>query len=72
MIIFLLEKHLIYKSFINIKIVYFRQKFNVNFKYYLACHSLCKTCNGPLINNCLSCFEENNRYYVSGLNICLC
>ncbi|CAK68861.1 unnamed protein product (macronuclear) [Paramecium tetraurelia] len=36
------------------------------------CHPMCKTCNGPNQNNCLTCHDYQNRQYYIGKNICLC
>ena len=38
----------------------------------LFCHVSCKSCIGPLENQCLSCYENFNYFFDSDKNMCIC
>ncbi|CAD8166312.1 unnamed protein product [Paramecium pentaurelia] len=52
-------------------------KFEYNYeddKQFLfnVCHYSCKTCDGPLENNCISCQDNSNRHYLNEQKKCKC
>ncbi|CAD8117347.1 unnamed protein product [Paramecium primaurelia] len=39
---------------------------------YINCHPTCKECDGPTKDDCLSCYEDSNRRYISEYKVCIC
>ncbi|CAD8109141.1 unnamed protein product [Paramecium sonneborni] len=50
----------------------FVSNYNENLNKEYSCHSSCKTCFGPLQNNCLSCYENPQNIYLEEQNQCSC
>lgn len=38
----------------------------------LVCHYSCKTCDGPLENNCINCEDNSSRHYLNEQKKCKC
>ncbi|CAD8137809.1 unnamed protein product [Paramecium octaurelia] len=38
----------------------------------ISCHPICKQCDGPTKDDCLSCFEDSNRRYLPEFKQCIC
>ncbi|KAL4505324.1 hypothetical protein ABPG72_002386 [Tetrahymena utriculariae] len=45
---------------------------NINSNKCEKCDSSCKTCNGPSVNNCTSCFQNANMVLDTASNQCTC
>ncbi|CAK68281.1 unnamed protein product (macronuclear) [Paramecium tetraurelia] len=61
-------------EFIEAYIYDFKMQFNYaeDKLFNLNCHYTCKTCEGPLISNCLTCDANSNRFYQVELKMCKC
>ncbi|CAD8095118.1 unnamed protein product [Paramecium sonneborni] len=44
---------------------------NIN-ELQITCHPTCKECDGPTKDDCLSCFEQSDRIYISEYKVCIC
>ncbi|CAD8108685.1 unnamed protein product [Paramecium primaurelia] len=50
---------------------YFKSNFQNDLNIQFNCHHSCKTCNGPLLSNCLSC-NDQKRVFLDDIHQCVC